>query len=266
MATRDERRSIQSLMRFPGLVSDMQSHRRRTSIVFIALLLVQVLSPMAFVQAEQSSTTPRPTLNSKCCSRLNVSPSLAAEHGWVEPRRNEPARRTCSIATSQLVETSEWTEETVNRSWTVFTSSAIPIPSPASGTTTCSRRHQLFLLPPPASFHCDVNSKTPPPWRNSTSLGLAAMDATDKVQTDLLRGLLGLDMIAPNPFVNQEGAVVNIVLSGDELPSGLNQRSDVVLDTHSGRFATMAIDTGQIGLVGSARDSNGWSRVRFTKS
>ena len=88
-----------------------------------------------------------------------------------------------------------------------------------------------------------MNSKTPAQLEELDVLGLAVMDATDKVQTDLLRGLLGLDMIAPNPFVNEQGAVVNIVLSGDELPSGLNQRSDVVLDTHSGRFATMAIDT-----------------------
>ena len=68
-------------------------------------------------------------------------------------------------------------------------------------------------------------------------------------------------MTAPNPFVNEEGALVNVVLSGEALPEGLEQRSDVVLDSHSGRFATVAVGVqGLAWLV--AQDTVEWVEPR----
>ena len=55
-----------------------------------------------------------------------------------------------------------------------------------------------------------LGSTTPAVLAQLNVVGLAAMDATDKVQTDLVRGMLGLDMLAPNPFVNENFVLVNI--------------------------------------------------------
>ncbi|MGB1679536.1 MAG: S8 family serine peptidase, partial [Poseidonia sp.] len=221
----------------------MQSHRRRTSIVFFALLLVQVLSPLAFVQAEQSTYNTETDAELEMLQQVGISASPDAEHGWLssDEASGLAALRYRDV---QLVETSEWSERTGESLVDGFhiLGHTYPVPSEWFHDLTAAGINCFSFLPP-ASFHCHVNSKTPAQLEQLDVLGLAVMDATDKVQTDLLRGLLGLDMVAPNPFVNEQGAVVNIVLSGDELPSGLNQRSDVVLDTHSGRFATMAIDT-----------------------
>ena len=67
---------------------------------------------------------------------------------------------------------------------------------------------------------------------------LAVLDAVDKIDTDLVHGMLGMDVAGPNPFVNQEGAIVNAVLSGERTHTeGLADRDDItVLDTHSGQI------------------------------
>ena len=54
---------------------------------------------------------------------------------------------------------------------------------------------------------------------------------------------------------------MNVVLSGEELPEGLEQRSGIVLDTHSGRFATMALDADGLAWL-AAQDTVEWIEGR----
>ena len=220
----------------------MQRQSRRTSILFFGLLLLQVLSPLAFAQAPDDSLNSETNADVELLQQLNIAPSSLAEHGWLES--DEAAGTTALLYRDvSLIAPSEWTERTGEQRVDGFyiLGHTYPVPSTwfldlADAGINC------FSFMPPASFHCDVNSKTPAQLSNLDVLGLAGMDATDKVQTDLARGMLNLDMIAPNPFVNDDGAVINVVLSGDELPDGLRQRSDITLDTHTGRFATMAVN------------------------
>ncbi|MEC7507925.1 MAG: S8 family serine peptidase, partial [Candidatus Thermoplasmatota archaeon] len=219
----------------------MQSHRRRTTGVFIALLLVQVLSPMAFAQPSEASSSTDTEAALAWLEQLNIAPSDAAQHGWVSP--DQTAGTTHLLYRDVgLIAPSDWTEETGQQRVEGFhiLGHTYPVPSDwfldlAAAGIDC------YSFMPPASFHCDVSATTPAALAQLNVVGLAAMDVTDKVQTDLVRGLLGLEMVAPNPFVNQEGAVVNVVLSGETLPEGLNHRSGIALDSHSGRFATMAL-------------------------
>ena len=229
-------------MRFPVVVKTMQPQRRRTSVVFFALLLVQVLSPLAFVQADQTQYQPQTDAALESLQQVGISPAPTAEHGWMNS--DDASGETALLYRDvQLVSPTEWTERTGETTVDGFhiLGHTYPVPSSwfhdldASGI-------ECFSFLPPASFHCHVNGKTPAQLEQLDVLGLAVMDATDKVQTDLVRGMIGLDMVAPNPFVNEVGAVVNVVLSGEQLPEGLSQRSDIVLDSHSGRFATMALD------------------------
>ena len=225
------------------MVRPMQTQRRRTSLVFMTLLLVQVLSPLAFAGAEQSSYEPETDAALELLEQVGVSPIATAEYGWMssEEGSGETALRYRDV---HLVPPTEWTERTGESTVDGYHILGHTYPVPSDWFHDLDRAGiDCFSFLPPASFHCHVNSKTPAQLAQLNVLGLAVMDATDKVQTDLVRGLLGLEMVAPNPFVNDAGAIVNVVLSGEELPQGLSQRSDIVLDTHSGRFATMALDT-----------------------
>ena len=220
----------------------MQRQRRRTSILFFGLLLVQVLSPLAFAQAPDEPPNNDTNANVELLQHLNIAPSSLAEHGWLES--DEAAGTTALLYRDvSLIAPSEWTERTGERRVDGFYMLGHTFPVPSTWFLDLADAGvECFSFMPPASFHCDVNSKTPAQLSNLDVLGLAAMDVTDKVQTDLVRGLLSLDMIAPNPFVNNEGAVINVVLSGEDLPEGLLQRNDIALDSHNGRFATMAVD------------------------
>ena len=61
----------------------MQTQRRRTSLVFFALLLVHVLSPLAFVQADQNAYEPNTNASLDLLQQVGVSPTATAEHGWI---------------------------------------------------------------------------------------------------------------------------------------------------------------------------------------
>ena len=228
-------------MRFPALDLTMQSQRRRTSILFFGLLLVQVLSPLAFAQAPDEPLNEETNAGVELLQHLNIVPSSLAEHGWLES--DEAAGTTALLYRDvSLIAPSEWTERTGQQRVDGYYILGHTYPVPSTWfLDLASAGIECFSFMPPASFHCDVNSKTPAQLSNLDVLGLAGMDVTDKVQTDLARGMLNLDMVAPNPFVNDEGAVINVVLSGEDLPEGLLQRSDIALDSHTGRFATMAV-------------------------
>ena len=63
----------------------MQRQRRRTSILFFGLLLVQVLSPLAFAQAPAEPLDTDTEAEVDLLQQLDIEPSSLAEHGWLEP-------------------------------------------------------------------------------------------------------------------------------------------------------------------------------------
>ena len=239
----------------------MQRQRRQTSLLFFSLLVVQVLSPLAFAQAADDTMPTDTSADLTLLEHLDIAPTPTAKNGWLS---SDDAASTTALLYRDvaLVSPGEWTQRTGETHVDGFhiLGHTFPVPSEwfhelAAVGIDC------FSFMPPASFHCDVNGQTPARLAALDVLGLAAMDSTDKVQTDLVRGLLGLEMTAPNPFVNEEGALVNVVLSGEALPEGLEQRSDVVLDSHSGRFATVAVGVqGLAWLV--AQDTVEWIEPR----
>ena len=85
----------------------MQTQRRRTSLVFMTLLLVQVLSPLAFAGAEQSSYEPETDAALEWLEQVGVSPIATAEYGWMssEDASGETALRYRDV---QLVPPTEW--------------------------------------------------------------------------------------------------------------------------------------------------------------
>ncbi|MGB0815265.1 MAG: S8 family serine peptidase, partial [Poseidonia sp.] len=227
----------------------MQSQRRRTTTVFIALLLVQVLSPLAFAQAPDDHPAGETNASVDLLQQLNIAPSLQAQHGWLGA---DDAASTARLLYRDiaLIAPSDWTDETGQQRVEGFHILGHTYPVPSSWFHDLAAAGiDCFSFMPPASFHCDVGSTTPAALAQLDVVGLAAMDATDKVQTDLVRGMLGLDMLAPNPFVNENFAFVNIMLAGDSLPEGINHRDDVDVHSHSGRFATLEVNINSLGWL-----------------
>ena len=227
----------------------MQRQRRRTTFVFIALLLVQVLSPLAFAQAPDNHPAGETNASVDLLQQLNIAPSLQAQHGWLNA---DEAASTAHLLYRDiaLIAPSDWTAETGQQRVEGFHILGHTYPVPSSWFHDLAAAGiDCFSFMPPASFHCDVGSTTPAALAQLNVVGLAAMDATDKVQTDLVRGMLGLDMLAPNPFVNENFAFVNIMLAGDSLPEGINHRDDVDVHSHSGRFATLEVNSNSLGWL-----------------
>ena len=89
----------------------MQRQRHRTSFVFIALLLVQVLSPLAFAQAPEDGITNETDASLDLLQQLNIAPSLQAQHGWLNA---DQAASTTHLLYRDiaLIAPSDWTQET----------------------------------------------------------------------------------------------------------------------------------------------------------
>ena len=178
----------------------MQRHRRRTSLLFFSLLVVQVLSPLAFAQASSETNSTDTSADLTLLEQVDITPTSAAENGWLS---SDDAASTTALLYRDvsLVSPNDWTERTGEQRVDGFHILGHTYPVPSEWF------HELaalgidcFSFMPPASFHCDVNRQTPARLAALNVVGLAAMDPTDKVQTDLVRGLLGLEMVAPNPL------------------------------------------------------------------
>ena len=210
----------------------------------MALLFLQVLAPIAWASVgTNASFTVETEAEIESLQQLGISPSADAEHGWLAPESGVSSTNLLYRDVT-MISPDEWTDTTGGQTMNGYhiLSHSYPVPSSwfgeldAAGITCHS-----FL--PPAAFHCDVNDKTPQQLAALDVQGIAVMDATDKVQSDLVLGLRGIDTTYENPFVNQAGAIVNVVLSGTSLPENIAQQSGISVDTHSGRFSTMVIDT-----------------------
>ena len=239
----------------------MQSQRRRTSLLFFTLLLVQVLSPLTMANSATLSYNAETNADLEQLQQLGIGATVTAEYGWMNADDGADVAH-LRFRDVTMVAPSEWTDRTGETSLTGFhlLSHAYPVPSEWFGELAAAGIECHSFLPP-TSFHCDVSGQSPAQLEALDVQAIAVMDGVDKIDSDLARGLLGLDMVAPNPFVNQQGAIVNVVLSGEELPEGLEQRSGIVLDTHSGRFATMALDADGLAWL-AAQDTVEWIEGR----
>ncbi|MDP6199475.1 MAG: S8 family serine peptidase, partial [Candidatus Poseidonia sp.] len=239
----------------------MQSQRRRTSLLFFSLLLVQVLSPLAMADNATFSYNTDTNADLERLQQLGIGATVTAEYGWMNAEDGADVAH-LRFRDVTMVAPSEWTDRTGETSVTGFhlLSHTYPVPSEWFGELAAAGIECHSFLPP-TSFHCDVSGQSPAQLEALDVQAMAVLDGVDKIDSDLARGLLGLDMVSPNPFVNQQGAIVNVVLSGEELPEGLEQRNGIALDTHSGRFATMALDADGLAWL-AGQDTVEWIEGR----
>jgi len=101
---------------------------------------------------------------------------------------------------------------------------------------------ECYSFLPKTSFHCDVPDLKAADLVELDVIGISKMDPTDKIRTNLAKGMTGQEMISFNPYVSVGEAYVNVVLSGTELPSGIEYVDDIIVHSHSTRFATMWVN------------------------
>lgn len=222
----------------------MLTRTQRLSTLLMALMFLQVLAPIALASAGSTSSFNTATdAEVESLQQLGISPAADAEHGWLASQNGVSSTHLLHRDVT-MIAPDDWTDATGGQTLNGFhiLSHSYPVPSSWFGALDAAGISCHSFLPP-AAFHCDVNGKTPQQLGALDVQGIAVMDATDKVQTNLVLGLLGLETTYENPFINQAGGIVNVVLSGTSLPENIGQQDGISVDTHNGRFSTMAIDT-----------------------
>jgi len=227
----------------------MLSHRRRTTLFFSALMAIQVLSPLVLVSGQESNPSPETDADLNGLQQLGISPMATAEYGWLA-EEDGVASTYLLYRDVTLISPSDWTQRTGETTVDGFhiLSHTYPVPSDWHGQLA-NAGIECFSFLPPTSFHCDVGAASPSKLAALNVQGMARMDSVDKIQTDLVKGMLGQEMTATNPFVNENFALVNIMLAGDALPEGINHRDDVEVHSHSGRFATLELNSNGLGWL-----------------
>ena len=114
---------------------------------------------------------------------------------------------------------------------------------------------------PESAFHCELDGHTPSQLAKLEVNGMIQMPPSAKLHPHLLPSLEG-DM--ESWFMTKGMGMVNVVLSGDELPDDINQRSDVDVMSHNWRWATLEIKTSGVHWL-SQQSEIEWIEPRFEK-
>ena len=232
-------------MRGRVMSSTMWTKRCVRASIFIALLLLQIITPLGMVNVSASPQTDISTnVDLVLLNDIGINPSGDIKNGWIEPSQSISQidlhfRDANVIALENWV---DWTESSdYIQGWYVITHS-FPLPT--------EWKYELqdagidcFSFLPPNGFHCDISGHTIQDLENLDVEGLFQLDTTDKVREDLVRGLLGRDTNIYNPYAIQDYARVNLMLSGEELPEGTYSHDEIKVNSHSGRFATLTVST-----------------------
>lgn len=99
---------------------------------------------------------------------------------------------------------------------------------------------------PPNGFSCKLNNVNIDQLNELSVLGITKLDAVDKIRHGLAESLLSNNQI-----------IVDVVLSGFDLPAGIHDRDDINILSHSSRFATVETGTSGVNWL-SSQDEIEW--------
>ena len=212
----------------------------RVSFFVAVLFFTQILLPTVSVQAFVSPTIDMDSeADIDTLALLNIHPQASAEYGWSSASNVDETvgflyRDSKPLSPSQFATI---TGSSIISGYHILTHS-YPVPTNWVGQLS-DKGVDCYSFLPRSSFHCYVPDLTSSELAQLDVIGISKMDPTDKIRTNLARGLTGQSMHAYNPYVSTGEAYVNVVLSGIELPSGIESNDDISVKSHSTRFATM---------------------------
>ena len=114
---------------------------------------------------------------------------------------------------------------------------------------------------PSSAFHCELSGQTSSELAKLDVNGMVEMPSTAKLHPHLMPSLKG-EM--ESWFITEGMGVINLVLSGDELPEGIENRGDVEVLSHSWRWATVEVRTSGVEWLIEQPEIE-WAEPRFEK-
>ena len=226
----------------------MPTPRARVSTFLVCLMLAQLAAPFAMSQ-------PLPAIDVNTDAELDllaqigILPTKEHAQGWYDPAEGigsiDLLYRQATI--TPLEDWPERTQEKVLNGNYVLTHT-YPVPSDwlldlGQAGIDC------FSFLPVTGFHCEVQEKSIDELAQLDVEGVLQLDPTDKIRTRLAQAVLGHD-IGPSGFFYANDVVpINIVLTGFTLPQGIEERTDIDVHYHAGRFATLYIDKASSALA-----------------
>ena len=162
-------------------------------------------------------------------------PSQELINGWFDSEHSAGEitllYRTLSVI--PIEQFSQWTGETILDGRYIITHQ-LPVPT--------EWRYELAeygidcdSFMPPNGFNCRLNNVNINQLSELSVLGVAKLDAVDKIRYGLAESLL----------INNQ-LIIDVVLSGYNLPDGIHNRDDISILSYSSRFAT--VETGITGV------------------
>ena len=216
-------------------------------------MLIQVLAPITYAASSFDTEMVIETeVDLELLNAIGLAPSGEMAHGWFNPADGvgEINLLFRDMGVIAVEDWSEWTSQSSKLTgWYVLTHE-YPIPTEWFNELN-DAGIDCFTYMPPNGFQCELNGHTTTELEELEVEGLVQLDAVDKLREDLVRGVLGQEKLFTNPYSIEGKAIVSIVLSSTELPDGIGQRDDIVIDSHSGRFVTAVADTSGIAWLAS---------------
>ena len=115
---------------------------------------------------------------------------------------------------------------------------------------------------PDSAFHCELNGHTPSELAKLEVNGMVKMPPSAKLHPHLMPSLKG-EM--QSWFITEGMGIINVILSGDELPEGIHERGDIEVKSHSWRWATVEVKTSGVQWL-SEQPEVEWLEPRFEKA
>ena len=167
--------------------------------------------------------------------RIGITPSQELINGWFDSEHSagEITLLYRTLSTIPIEQFSQWTGETILDGRYIITHQ-LPVPT--------EWRYELAeygidcdSFMPPNGFNCRLNNVNINQLSELSVLGVAKLDAVDKIRYGLAESLL----------LNNQ-LIIDVVLSGYNLPDGIHNRDDISILSYSSRFAT--VETGITGV------------------
>ena len=240
----------------------MHDTKVKLPLVLLILLLVQTIAPLAGALISPPIETEIVTnADLSTLELVGISPSGMPENGWIA---DEFAAGQVNLLyrDANLLSPDDWASVSGSSTisgWHIL-SHSYPVPSEWFGQLA-EAGIDCFSFLPPTGFHCELNGQTTSTLEQLDVQGIVKMDSVDKVRENLVRGIIGMEMDSVNPYVSDGYASVNLVLSGKELPRGIELRDDIVVEYHQERFATVLIQTSALQWLAS-QDAIEWIEER----
>ena len=114
---------------------------------------------------------------------------------------------------------------------------------------------------PDSAFHCELNGHTPSELAKMDVNGMIQMPPSAKLHPHLLPSLEGK---MESWFMTKGMGMVNVVLSGTELPEDIHHRGDVEVLSHNWRWATVEVRTSGVHWL-SEQSEIEWIEPKFER-